>query len=131
MSATDYADQSPVEQLFAAFGASELPLGKHSQVLASSLVAFTGPVYMTALSVANTNASAQYVQVFDSTAVPANGAIPTMLLTATGASDKFITYPLPGRFFHTGIIVCNSSTAATLTIGAADCFFDVQFIPIT
>ena len=131
MSSTDYANQSPVEQLFAAFGSSELPLSKHSQALQASLVIYTGACYVTAITINNTNAAAQFVQLFDATALPADGVVPTMLLTVAASSDKFVTYPLPGRFFRTGVVVCNSSTAATKTIGAGDCFFDVQYIPVT
>lgn len=131
MSALDYENQSPVEQLFAAFGASELPLKKHSPALQNSLVIYTGPCYVTVIAASSTNAAAQYIQVFDQTTLPSNGAIPEMLLQAAATSDKFVSYSLPGRFFRTGVVIANSTTAATLTIGAADCFFDVQYIPIT
>ena len=33
-----------------------------------------------------------------------------------------------GRAFQAGIVVCNSTTAVTLTIGAADTWFDVQYV---
>ena len=32
-----------------------------------------------------------------------------------------------GRVFHQGLVLCNSSTDTTKTIGSADCFFDVQY----
>ncbi len=126
-----YTEQtSAVEELFAAFAAGELPLAKHSQALAASLVVYTGACYVTSVQVNNTNAAAQYVQMFDAIALPANGAIPKKLLTASGSSDKFVTWSLPGVFFSTGVVIGNSSTAATLTTGAADCFFDVQYVPV-
>lgn len=122
--------ESAVAQLFAEFANSSLPLNKHSQALASSLVVSTTTCYLVALTINNTNAAAQFVQLHESTSLPANGAIPATVFTAPAAGDKFVAYSLPGRYFENGIVVANSSTAATLTIGAADCFFDVQFIPV-
>jgi hypothetical protein len=39
-----------------------------------------------------------------------------------------VLFGLPPRFFNNGIVVANSSTSATLTIGAADCWFDCQYL---
>jgi hypothetical protein len=121
---------SPVAELFGEFAASELPSNNHSNVLAASLVACTGPAYLVAFTINNTNAAAQFIQLHDSATLPADGVAPAVVFTASALSDKFVTYSLPGRFFQRGIVICNSSTAATKTIGVADCFFDVQFIPI-
>jgi hypothetical protein len=121
---------SPVAELFGEFASSELPSNNHSNVLASSLIACAGPSYLVAFTINNTNAAAQFIQLHDSRVLPADGVAPAVVFTASASSDKFVTYSLPGRFFQCGIVVCNSSTAATKTIGAADCFFDVQFIPI-
>jgi hypothetical protein len=130
MSVSDYSGVSPVAELFGEFAASELPSNNHSNALAASLVAYTGPAYLVAFTVNNTNAAAQFIQLHDANALPADGAVPAVVFTAPASSDKFVSYSLPGRFFLRGIVVCNSSTAATKTIGAADCFFDVQIIPI-
>jgi hypothetical protein len=121
---------SPVAELFGEFAASELPANNHSNALAASLLVCSGPAYLVAFTVNNTNAAAQFIQLHDANALPADGIAPAVVFTAAAASDKFVTYSLPGRFFQRGIVVCNSSTAATKTLGAADCFFDVQFIPI-
>lgn len=121
---------SPVAELFGEFAANGLPLSKHSQALASSLVAMTGTAYLVSFTVNNTNAAAQFIQFHDARTLPSDGAIPAVTFTAAASSDKFVSYTLPGRLFEAGIVVCNSSTAATKTIGAADCFFDVQTIPI-
>lgn len=129
MAATDHTE-SPVAQLFAEFGNAELPLNSHSQALANSRVIYSGACYLTSAVILNTNAAAQYVQFHDSNVLPADGAIPEFVLEPAATSDKFVSYPLPGRFFKRGIVICNSSTAGTKTIGAADCFFDAQFIPV-
>jgi hypothetical protein len=121
---------SPVAELFGEFAAAELPSNNHSNVLAASLVACTGPAYLVAFTINNTNAAAQFIQLHDANVLPADGVAPAVVFTGPASSDKFVTYSLPGRFFQRGIVICNSSSAATKTIGAADCFFDVQFIPI-
>lgn len=121
---------SPVAELFGEFAVNQLPLSKHSQALAASLVALPGMSYLVSFTVNNTNAAAQFIQFHDAAALPADGAIPAVVFTVAASSDKIVSYTLPGRLFNTGIVVCNSSTAATKTIGAADCFFDVQTIPI-
>lgn len=130
MSSFATEEQSAIEQLFAAFAANELPLRVHSQKLVASQVMFTGTCYVTSIQMNNTNASVQYGQIFDASVVPADGAIPDYLLTLSGLADKFLTFPLPGLFFRTGVVMCNSSTAATKTVGSADCFFHVQYVPV-
>lgn len=75
----------------------------------------------------NTNASARYVQLFDATALPADATVPTVLLgsVASGVTATF-DFGFWGRLFANGIIICNSSTAATKTIGSADSFIDAM-----
>jgi len=52
-----------------------------------------------------------------------------VVFTVAAASNLVVAYTLPGRRFHQGVYITNSSTAATLTVGSADCFYDVQTIP--
>jgi len=74
----------------------------------------------------NSSGSAQYIQVHDASSLPADTAVPkTVHYVAAGAAFS-IDY-LQGRSFTTGIVVCNSSTLATKTIGAADCWFDCDY----
>lgn len=120
---------SPVAQLLNEFAAVELPDNNHSNQLEAVRLVLGGPGYVVSLTVNNTNASAQFVQLHDLNALPAAGAVPDVVFTVAGSSDKIVTYVLPGRFFKRGIVIANSSTAATLTAGAADCFFDVQYLP--
>lgn len=123
------ARQSAIADLFGEFAGAGLPSNKHSIALASSL-GLSGRCYLVSLTVANTNASAQFIQLHDANTLPADGAIPAVVLTAAGSGDKFLTYSLPGLYFTEGVFVCNSSTAGTKTIGASDCFFALQFIPV-
>jgi hypothetical protein len=102
-----------------------LPDNFHSNALASSLV-IAGVHKLVGFTVLNTKASVQYIQVFDLAALPADGAVPAVVVTVAATSDKGVLW-LPPRKHLEGIVICNSSTAGTKTIGASDCFFDVQF----
>ena len=104
-----------------------LPLNNTNPALAASRVIKTGPGILYGITVTNTKASAQYFQVFDATALPADGAVP-LISKSMVASDATGFNWIPGRTFLSGIVVCNSSTIATKTIGSADCIFDAQFI---
>lgn len=77
----------------------------------------------------NNKASDQYIQVFDSTSIPANGTVPKITIYAAAGMPFGYTAPVgSGRSFSTGIVVCNSSTGNTKTLGSADCLFDVQYL---
>ena len=80
------------------------------------------------LIVTNTNASAQFIQIFDSATVPADTTVPDrMFKVAAGTTVSYA--PLGGVNMTNGIAVSNSSTAATKTIGAADCWFEGYYSP--
>lgn len=73
----------------------------------------------------NGNAAIRYAHIFDAASLPANGTAPTEpphTLAVTGASvdPVVIDFGPDGVFFPTGIVVANSTTQTTLTIGSAD-----------
>ena len=105
-----------------------LPLNSTSLAYESSRIVKFGPGYLMGLTVYSSNVAAQFVQVFDHQGVPADGAIPAVVLHVAATSTATLTYVPLGRLCYQGIVVCNSSTGPTKTIGAADCFFDVQYI---
>lgn len=126
--------ETPQADVFAAYREGGLlpggfPLSAHSNVLEASRVVKAGPGRFFGLSVFNSKAAAQFILVFDASSVPTNGAVPAVApLSLAATSTGALYYGSIGRWMLYGIVVCNSSTAASLTIGSADCFYDVQFI---
>ena len=107
----------------------ELPRNAFTPALASSLVAFSGQGRVMGISVSSTRASGQFIQVFNATAVPSNGAIPLISFDIATVTAKGVAFTPGGRWFTSGCVVCNSTTQGSLTLGSADCLFDVQYIP--
>jgi hypothetical protein len=75
----------------------------------------------------NSSGSTRYLHVFDATALPFDGTIPTLApvqvpTDSTGSIDFIST----GRPFSTGLVVAFSSTATTLT-NAGGGMFDVVY----
>lgn len=104
-----------------------VPLNYSSARLQASAVVKTGPGILYGLTVTNTSVAAQYLLVFDANTVPADGAIP-LFAKSIPANDAVGFSWLPGRTFLVGIVVCNSSTNTSKTVGSANCFFDCQFV---
>jgi hypothetical protein len=96
-----------------------------ANALEASAVVVTKPAILYTVFVTNTGPD-QYLQFFDAVALPANGAKPLICIQMIGGYAGVLDVPV-GRPFSTGIVVCNSTTQATKTIGAADCYFDVTY----
>lgn len=71
--------------------------------------------------------AAQFIQIFDLADVPANGTVPLLSFPVAATSGVGAQW-IPGRFFRNGIVICNSSTQHTKTVGSADCIFDLQVL---
>lgn len=99
---------------------------KSSSAAAASLVARLVPGRVSHIIGYNAKVSAQFIQLHDAAALPADGAVPLAVITVPASSNFSIPLPPDGLECITGVVVCNSSTYATKTIGSADCFFTVQ-----
>jgi hypothetical protein len=69
----------------------------------------------------NNNGSAQYIQIHNTKTLVADTAVPIAVIAVPANSNFSIDFGY-GLTCSTGITWCNSSTLATKTIGAADCF---------
>lgn len=76
----------------------------------------------------NSKTSPQFIQLFDSTTVPADTAVPKLVIKVPASDNFSIDFGIYGLQFPTGIAISNSSTAPTKTIGAADCYFTAQVL---
>lgn len=97
-----------------------IPDSNGGALVASRIVSTVGCKVLSII-VLNTNALQQYIQVHEAAAVPANGSVPKLPAIPV-ASQQLLQID----FGSVGIdldkcVICNSSTAAILTIGAADC----------
>lgn len=75
----------------------------------------------------NSKGTAQFIQLHDAAALPADAAVPKEVITVATVGNFAIDFGPYGRKFTAGIVVCNSSTGPTKTIGSADCWFSAQY----
>lgn len=98
--------------------ARKIPNADGGALVASRVIA-TAPCKLLSIIVLNTGA-AQYIQVFESATVPANGAVPELPAVYVGATST-VQFDFLNGVDMDAVSISNSSTAATKTIGAADC----------
>ena len=107
-----------------------LPYSSYSQQFENGRAVFAGQGRLYGFSGYNSNASAQFILLFDSDANPADEAIPVFTMTAAGSSNFYAYWGSSGRWFTRGCWIANSAEADDLSAGAADCWFDCQFVPV-
>jgi hypothetical protein len=103
------------------------PANSFSVKYEASRIAKSGAGLLFGFTVYSSNAAAQFILLFDSNTLPADGALP-LIPFPIGATQGAAFSWTPGRSFSRGIVLCNSTTANSKTIGAADTWFDVQFL---
>lgn len=103
------------------------PVNATSTAYEASHVVKASPGTLLGFSGYNSRTSSQFIQLHDSTTVPADTAVPAFIQLVAASSPFFADWSPWGRPFTTGIVICNSSTGPTKTIGVADCWFDLQY----
>ncbi len=103
------------------------PLNSTSTVYEASRVVKASPGTLFGLTGYNSKASTQFILVHDSGSVPADTAIPVIMISVAASTPFSLDFGSLGRKFSKGIVLVNSSTGPTKTIGSADCWFDAQF----
>lgn len=104
--------------------------GAPQSALAASFIALPASAKVFGLTVYNSKASAQFIQFHDSATLPADTAVPVFNVNVPASSSLVIDFGFHGMDFVSGVVVCNSSTAPTKTIGSADCQFFVRLQPL-
>ena len=117
-----------LKTLIAELMVSGLPLNHHSPAYANALNVKSGPGYLLGFTVYSSNVAAQFIQVHDKQTAPSSGDVPCLVVTVAATANLAVYFNTPGRSFLYGIQIVNSSTGPTYTAGAADTFFDAQFI---
>jgi hypothetical protein len=79
------------------------------------------------LEVYNLSASTLYVHIFNTNALPANGAFPTVAPVQLPANSTATFSYYNGRKFDTGITICTSTTPLTLTNGTASFKMSINY----
>jgi len=98
-----------------------------SVALANSLIvkASAGKLYTVHIQ---NGATAQFFQISNTATVPADATIPIHVIRLAANEFREIDFTSFGNYFATGITVCNSTTLATKTIGAADSWITALFL---
>jgi hypothetical protein len=104
------------------------PLNGRSPALEAARRVKAGAGTLFGLTVLSTNVGAQFLQVFDARDAPVNGAAPSVVFDLPAGLARHVDFGIYGRSFVAGLWLANSSTSATLTAGAADCWFDAQYV---
>jgi hypothetical protein len=104
----------------------QAPLNASTTAYAANLVAKASSGRLWAVKGYNSG-PAQFLQLHDAAALPANGAVPVAIFIIPATANFEFDFGLYGRAFDNGITFCNSSTGPTKTIGAADCWIDARF----
>ncbi len=106
------------------------PSSDLSGALEASSISKATPGVFYGLSGYNSLASAQWILLYNTTTIPANGAVTPVIAIRVPATSNF-TFDTGkfGVYFSTGICWSNSTDATIFnkTLGAADCFINLQY----
>lgn len=107
--------------------------GATSAAYESSRVASAAAATLYRVNVSSKAAAAGFIFIWNRSALPVDGTLPDfppIPIAIGNAGGSFVSVDLSGapRTHSTGIVVAFSSTAATFTLGTADCWFDVGYL---
>jgi hypothetical protein len=69
----------------------------------------------------------QFIQVYNTTSLPSNGVNPLIVIPITANAPWSIDFGVAGLPCTTGIVIGNSTTGPTKTIGAADTYISAVY----
>jgi len=103
------------------------PFNYSSNVAEAQHLVKSGAALLFGFTVTNSNAAARFIQVFDKATAPANGDVPKFSIQVAATASTGAQW-VPPRRMDSGIFICASTTQLTLTLGAAEFLFDVQYV---
>ncbi len=109
--------------------ATYAPTVASSTAYANNIIIKASPGVLYNLTGYNSKTTSQFILLLNATTVLGNGnatSFPALNVPA-GQTFSLDFGGKFGRFFSTGMVVVNSSTANTVTIGSADCWFDALY----
>lgn len=98
-----------------------------STAYATSLVVKASPGKLCSLVGYNSKASSQFIQIYNATSLPANAEVPIYTFLVPATQNFSLDFGSLCSYFSTGIVVGNSSTGPTKTVGSADVFFTAEY----
>lgn len=98
-----------------------------SAAYVASQIAKAAPGTVFRISGYSSNAAAQFIQLHDAATLPADTAVPKIVFKVAAAGNFDYDFGEKGRYCGTGIVVSNSSTGPTKTIGVADTWFNIEY----